>query len=500
MERLTGIRVRRVFAAAALTVTAALVAPASTLADYTSDYNTAYSLGLQAYTYGQPLVNMQRVFQTTTSVTVPDNLGDAPVNQWSHLTSLADTNASVVVAPNADTLYSSAWLDLKNGPMIVHVPDTGGRLSVVPALSPYEEDFANIGNGFSGGLSPGDYMFVGPNYEYEDPVGLPVIQSPYDRVWLLARTEVYNDADLANAIAIQASEALVPLSKWFSEGLDYVPPAPKTVITTPTIATIPTGLAYWDELGQLLKEFPPPAADQPLLSQLAAVGIGPGMQPTSEKQLSQGTLDGLTAAVAAGPAAVHKDLIAQLQAGFTAHNGWAVAPTGNYGTNYALRAIVDQIGIGALSPNVAVYPFAVTDRFGNPLNGATTRYVAHFPAGDFPVPVQGFWSLTMYSPTGLFVANPLDRFVLNDRSTLQYNPDGSLDVYMQNAEPSTPAEQDNWLPAPAGGFQLTVRLYGMTASDIAPFLAGGTGSPWQPPTILPCLPSGFTQSGIACAS
>ena len=384
--------------------------------------------------------------------------------------------------------------------MIAHVPDTGGRLNVVPAMSPYEEDFANIGNGFSGGLAPGNYMLVGPHYECEDPIGITVIRSPYNRVWLIARAEVYNQADLANAIAIQASEKLVPLSKWFSQGSNYVPPAPKTQITTPTVATIPSGLAYWDELGQLLKQFPPPAADQPLLSQLATVGIGPGMQPSSEKQLSQGTLDGLTAAVAAGPAAVQQDLVSMLQLGFTAHNGWAVEPTGNYGTNYSLRAVVDRVGLGALSTNVAVYPFTFTDRLGNPLNGATTSYVAHFPASDFPVPVQGFWSLTMYGPTGLFVANSLNRFVLNDRSILQYNSDGSLDLYVQNAEPSAPAEQDNWLPAPAGGFQLTVRLYGMTESDIAPFLAGGTGSPWQPPTILPCLPSGYTQSGIACAS
>jgi hypothetical protein len=499
MNRRTRIPTRRVLAAAAATVIVAIMAPASASADYTSDYNTAYNLGLQAYTYGEPLIDMQRVFETQTSVTVPDNLGDAPVNQWSHLTALADTNASIV-APNEDTLYSTAWLDLKNGPMIVHVPDTGGRLNVVPALSPYEEDFANIGNGFSGGLAPGDYMFVGPNYEFEDSIGLPVIHSPYNRVWLIARTEVDNQADIANAIAIQVSEKLVPLSKWHSEGLNYLPPAPKTQVTTPTVATIPTGLAYWDELGELLRQFPPPAADQPLLSQLAPVGVGPGMQPSSEKQLSQGTLDGLAAAVAAGPTAVQQDLVSELQLSFAAHNGWAVAPTGNYGTNYALRAIVDKIGLGALSTNVAVYPFAVTDRFGNPLNGAASSYIVHFPASDFPVPVQGFWSLTMYGPTGFFVANSLNRYVLNDRSTLHYNADGSLDLYVQNAEPTTAAQQDNWLPAPAGGFQLTLRLYGMTQSDIAPFLAGGATSPWQPPTILPCLPSGYTQTGIACAS
>lgn len=482
--------------------TAAMItaSPVAT-AQYAADYDTAYALGLQAYTYGEPLMDMQRVFQTTTSVTVADNHGNAPVNQWSHLTSLVDTSDSLVVSPNADTLYSTAWLALQYGPMIVHVPDTGGRLNVVPAMSPYEENFASIGNGFSGGLTPGDYMFAGPNYVGKTaPVGVTVIHSPYNRVWLVARTEVYNQADTANAVAIQASEKLVPLSKWTSEGLNYVPAAPKMVITTPTLATIPTGLAYWDELGSLLKQFPPPAADQPLLSQLATVGIGPGLYPSFEKQLSQGTLDGLAAAVAAGPSAVQQDLISLVQSGLTAHTGWAIAPTGNYATDYTLRAVVDRVGLGALPKNVAIYPFTQTDDLGNPLNGATTSYVAHFPASDFPVPVQGFWSLTMYAPNGQFVPNPLNRHVTNDRSTVHYNADGSLDLYLQNTQPSTPAQQDNWLPAPAGAFQLTMRLYGMTQTDIDPFLAGGAGSPWQPPTILPCLPNGYTQTGIACAS
>ena len=118
-----------------------------------------------------------------------------------------------------------------------------------------------------------------------------------------------------------------------------------------------------------------------------------------------------------------------------------------------MRAIADKIGLGALPPNIAIYPIAQTERAGHPLNGASTRYVAHFPAGDLPVPVQAFWSLTMYEANGFFVANPWERFTLGDRSNLQYEKDGSLNVYIQTAEPAGEAERDNWLPAPAGPFQ-----------------------------------------------
>ena len=81
-----------------------------------------------------------------------------------------------------------------------------------------------------------------------------------------------------------------------------------------------------------------------------------------------------------------------------------------------LRAVVDQYGLAGLPPNISIYPFATTERHGVSLNGSATRYVAHFPASDFPVPVQAFWSLTMYSTSGFFVANPLERFTLGNRS------------------------------------------------------------------------------------
>jgi hypothetical protein len=521
-------------AATALAAAAALSAAPGAIADNTSDFNNAFTLGLQGYRYGEPLMNMQSVFKTETSVTVPDNQGDAPVNQWSHGTALVDAKEGII-APNADTLYSIAWLDLKLQPIILHVPNTSGRFNVVPLLTPYEENIANIGNDFSGGLAPGNYMIAGPGFGATGraagrhsrhrghprrdqrtavPTGMHVIHSPYDRVWLIARTEVQNQADTANAIAIQAQEKLVPLSKWRAQGLNYQPPAPKTVITTPTAATIPgtqpgeDPLDYWDALGNRLERFPPPAADQPLLKQLRTVGIGPGLHPSTNKHLSQGTLVGLRAAVPAGPGAVTQDALDVFEAGFTAHNGWAVHATGNYGTNYALRAIVDQIGLGALPPNVAIFPTTVTDRLESPLNGDTTRYVVHYPASDFPVPVQGFWSLTMYDSNGNFDSNPLNRHVLNDRSTLHHNTDGSLDLYVQNTEPTDPNQQDNWLPAPAATFQLNLRLYRTEQNDIARILNGGPSSPWQMPTILPCLPSGATPAlptagiltPIACAN
>jgi hypothetical protein len=495
-------RLRAGLAVVAASALAAAVGPAGASAEeFERERQQALALGVQAYEYGEPLLDAERIYKTATSVTVPDHRGDAPANQFSHFQELVSERDGVA-APSVDTLYSSAWLDLTSQPVVLHVPPAN-RFSVVALLSPYTEDFNNIGSGAAGLLAPGDYVIAGPTQLVgrESDEGLKVIHSPYRRVWVIARTLVASSAELPSALALQEATKLVPLNRWGLEGLGYKPPPPSELITTPRVYAIPGAhgvfpLHYWAALGGALKRFPPPAADRPLLEQLAAVHIGPELVPTTANS-SEGTLAGLSEAVSAGPYQVVRDFRAQLQAGLAAHNGWLVAGLGNYGTNYQLRAITDRFGIGALAPNVTTYMAAVTDRAGGGLNGAVARYVAHFPATDFPVPVQEYWSITMYSASGRLVDNPLNRFSLGGPN-LQFNLDGSLDVYLQSTEPSNETQRENWLPAPSGGFQLMVRLYGASEMALPGILEGGAGH-WQPPTVELCLASGRTIAGWACA-
>ena len=497
---------RRCIAAMAIAcATLGLTAAVASAEEYSKEYEHAYNVGIQGYIYGEPLLNMQRLYQSNTSVTVPDAIGDAPVNQWSHFTELATTKEGEIISPNADTLYSYAWLQLKPQPIVVHVP-VAHRFNVVPIMTPYEENIGNIGEGASGMLAPGNYVIAtGKRYEGLTEVqGMKVIHSPYNRVWLVARTVVNSKEDTANAVAIQAEEKLVPLNRWKKEGLNYVPPAPEKEVSKPIETKVPgtqageEPLTYWTALGAALKQFKPPAEDQPELELLKTVGIGKLKFPANNSRLSAGTLAGLRAAVAAGPGVVYNHLKELVLAGFNKHNGWAIVPVGVYGTNYLLRATIDQDGLAGLPPNISIYPFATTERHGVPLNGTATRYVAHFPASDFPFPVTAFWSMSMYSTTGYFVSNPLERYTLGNRSSLHFNEDGSLDMYLQSAEPTSEAGLENWLPAPAGPFQLIMRLYGTEESQIDPILEGT--STWTPPTILPCLENGKTAAGWNCAT
>jgi hypothetical protein len=457
-------------------------------------YNRALKLGTEAYVYGIPLLDTNRVFRTSTSVNVPNGRGGGPVNQFSHIRRLADPADKTVVAPNHDTLYSMAWLDLRRQPVVMHMPVVHGRFVVFELLDPYTENFANIG---SVGYPPGNYVIVPPTWHGRLPHGVRKIASPYTRVWVIGRTYIRNAADTPNVVRVQNKYSITPLSRW---GTAYKPRRPTHVDLRAATFTVPgTGphanpLAFFDALGDQLRRFPPPRRDRPLLRRLSRVGIGPGKHPSREAKLDASTRAGLRDAIAAGEKQVEDDLRTTFIKGAVKDNGWLVARTGRYGTDYVGRALVDKIGLGAPVSKLAIYPFTITDRHLQPLTGAQ-RYVAHFSAADLPFPVRSFWSLTMYDSNGFFVPNSAHVYLINNRSDVHFNADGSLDLYIQPTAPSNALQRRNWLPSPAGrAFLLIMRLY--KPINVPGILSGTT---WQPPTILPCLSSGLTEDGAGCA-
>lgn len=313
------------------------------------------------------------------------------------------------------------------------------------------------------------------------PKGVHRVESAYDRVWVIERIYADNDdaADIAAVNKLQDRITAVPLSKYPLK--NWTPPAPTVPDTTVNDPGLPVGMAYYDKLGELLAEFPPPAADQPQLERLAAIGVGAGRTPSTNSSLNADVVAGMTQAIADGPTRVLGDIQALYGQGFAAHNGYLVTPTGAYGTDYRLRAAITQAGLGALTAEQAIYPLALTDRLGAVLHG-DKKYVVHVPAGELP-PVNAFWSLTMYDNQGFLVDNEIDRYLVNDRTDLVYNPDGSLDLYIQSTRPTDPAKAANWLPSPGGrGFRVIWRLYATQTDQIAGVL-DGTG--WRPPAILP---------------
>lgn len=424
----------------------------------------AQQVGTDAYVYGIDLLEFVHQTALDTSVTVPNQWGNAPINQVGNqrvLTTPAN-QAKEIVGPSNSTLYSNVHLDLTRGPIVVHVPRIPRhRYYAWEFLDPYLNVFHYLGTRTTGN-GGGNYVVVGPGFHGKIPVGLDVIHAPYSHVWLFGRTLVYGQADLPAAHRIQNGYRAIPLAAYRRVGLTYRPPRPTKVITTPTNTPIPTGLAFYDRLGEALAKYAPPARDHAILAEMAKAGIGPGLHPSRER-LSAAVRDGLTAAANDGPAHI---FALRFQFATTApkkDNGWfqTLPDTGNWGTDYAYRAVVAVYGICANRPVEAIYGVGSRDNTGAVLNGSDS-YRIHFAPGQIP-PARYFWSMTAYNIDTWLVANRYDKYSVGSNKGIRYNQDGSLDIYVQPTPPA--GHESNWIPDPAvTPFILILRLYGPKAS------------------------------------
>jgi hypothetical protein len=416
----------------------------------------AFATGLAAYVYGYPRVSLALTVQRY------------PVNSIIAITHLAEATTKAVVAPNHDTLYSVGHLDLSGGPLVVQTPNTHGRYSVLQLLDGFTNSFAYLGVG-SAGQRGERVLLVPPGWTGQVPAGLRLVRSPSKLVWLLGRTLVDGEADTAAAAAVMRGNSVTPLASW--QAGTTVPP--KILADFPgsrAVLSLPTGIAFFEALSAQLAGDPPPPVDRCAVTAFSAAGIGPGAHPASGADPA--ILQALAAAADAGPKLI--DAFVDVLRKQGNHGGWNSAgpDVGSYGSDYAGRAAVAHVGLGANTPQRALYPVADRDARGRRLDGRHT-YTLRFARGQLP-PVRAFWSLTLYGADGLFYANPANRYSVGDRTGLQRNRDGSLTIRVGHRRPAGP--RSNWLPAPNGRFSLYLRLY-----EPKPAAAKGR---WKPPAIV----------------
>jgi hypothetical protein len=427
----------------------------------------------QAVIYGLPLVLMDLTMKRFTNARHASGLA-APVNQFAHAPIFPPATFKNVVRANVDTLYSSAFLDLSSEPVVLSVPDTNGRYYLLPMMDAWTNVFATPGARTTG-TKAGAFAITGPDWTGRLPRGMQQIKSPTNMVWILGRTQTNGPEDYSAVHAIQAGYKLVPMAQF---GKSYVTPDgavdENADMKTPPVEQLQhmTGAEFFAALARLLKSNPPPAADAPMLARLAAIGVTPG-RPFDSSKLDPAVAKGLEEAVPRALALLHK----QARQMGTPVNGWRIPEMniGAFGTDYQMRAYIALIALGANLPQDALYPTTFTDGDGKPLNG-DNRYVLRFDK-DLTPPVRAFWSVTMYNPQSFFVENPINRYAISSWMPLKQNADGSLDVYIQHDSPGA-AKEANWLPAPAGGFNITLRMYWL--KDQPPSILDGS---WKPPAV-----------------
>ena len=383
----------------------------------------------------------------------------APWNEFGYARELLGPETTFV-SPNNDTLYVLAALDLRSGPLVLHVPDTAGRYYVLQFVDSWTNNFAYIGRRATG-TAEQRFLLAGPGDSTAVPDDLEVVRAPTGVVTIVGRIQVNGADDAPNVHALQNQFTLTALNAESGPPIGVPEPDPR----------VGEDLRWWETFRVQLAAFPPPAGDAPILAIAEGLGLttpeSPYVDPDPE------LAEVLVAAEKAG-----RETVEELaRGGQPPPSGWISAMhMFDYNTDhlgigtvdapewriddharaYAVRAGAARAGLYGNHGYEANYEIVYVDADGEQLDGVH-RYELRL---DSPPPVDAFWSLTMYDvPKFLLVANSIGRYSIGDRTPgLRVAADGSVTLYLQHEPPGLDKEP-NWLPAPSGEFRPIMRMY-----------------------------------------
>jgi hypothetical protein len=441
----------------------------------------ARQIAEDAYVYGYSLITTEVTRVQASNRATPDQM-KAPMGQFGNVSKYPPADFRLVSAPNADTLYSVAWLDLSE-PQVFSHPDMGDRFFLFEVVDLWMSDSKDSP---SKRTAPdgkaADYLFTGRGWKGDVPAGIKHFPMATRYMVILGRTYADGtEADYKAVNALQAQYKITPLAAW---GKAYTPVAPPvnpnpgfSMTDAPQKVILDMGTdGYFALMAKLMGgDAPPAATDAPILTSMAKIGVVPG------KPFEMSKLDpAVQAALKDIAQTALKKIEGNQNSLGTLVNGWAISKgLGTYGpADYLKRATVAAFGWPANQEKDAVYPFTDVDSTGQKLTGAN-KYTLTFAKGETP-PVKGFWSITMYmiDKGWWFVPNPLNKFTVSARDNLKPNPDGSVTLYFQNESPGADKEA-NWLPAPKGEFLPMMRMY--YPAETSPSILNGS---WKIPPVV----------------
>jgi hypothetical protein len=440
----------------------------------------AQQIATDAYVYGYSLITTEVTRVQMSNVPKVDGF-TSPTGQFVNIPRYPPADYRGISAPNADTLYSVAWLDLAE-PQVFSHPDMGDRFYLFEITDLWMSDSEHSPSKRTASGKAAKYLFTGPGWKGEVPADMKHFPMATRYMVILGRTYADgSEADYKAVNALQSQYKITPLSAW---ARPYTPVAPPVnpnpgFSMTDKPQTVILGMGtegYFNLMAKLMAiAAPAAAADAPMLANMAKIGIVPG------KPFEMNKLDtAVQAALKDIPTTALKKIEANKDNLGGIVDGWSITKgLGTYGpSDYMKRAVVAAFGWPANQERDAVYPNTEKDSTGQKLSGAN-KYTLTF-AKDATPPVNGFWSFTMYmiDQGWWFVPNPLNRFTVSMRDNPKVNPDGSLTLYFQNESPGADKES-NWLPAPKGDFVLMLRMY--WPKDTSLSIINGT---WKVPQVI----------------
>jgi hypothetical protein len=426
-----------------------------------------------AFFWAWPLVNIYNKrlsAQQSKELAYAGPVPAAPLNRIVMLTDYVAADERIVACPNQDVVYGGGSLGLEQSPVVIQVPDFGGRFWVYQAVDLRSDSFVHLGKMY--GTTPGFYLLAGPSWQGEVPKGITEVFRASTNTGFIA-PRVFMDDTREDREAIQPvlrQIMMYPLAEYDGamKSIDW-----GTIRKLPNVSTgeqevkwVPPE-TFLDTLPAVLADAPPLPGEEARYAQMHAMLEAAKKDPRLKQAMTEAAAEADEQLVA--PLFEFGNYGQQL-----AHHWSTISNEAAFGTDSFTRTAVAKSNIFVNAPNETKYFYQDLDAGGARLNGAH-RYAVTFPKDATP-PVHGFWSLTLYNEHHFFAPNDLNRYSLGTKNkTLTYNPDGSLTLFVQ-ADPPPEAQRTNWLPAPKGSdFSLYVRAYWPK-----PAITDGS---WTPPAV-----------------
>jgi hypothetical protein len=425
----------------------------------------AKQIAEEAYIYAFPMLDHYKMMFDLAKY--PESGAyEGPFNTIINKSVLLGPEYTTIVRPNNDTFYTIIWFNLTGGPMVLKVPAiVDNRYYSFQIVDKYTHNIDYIGTRATG-FDAGAYLFVGPNWKGEKPEGINrIIKSEGNYLVAVGRTQVFNPIDIDAAKAVQANYKVQTLNDFLGKETTSQVIAPAIPPYNPEKVT---GVEFITYLNAIMADGKVHESERALFEKFAKIGIGPGKSFDVEAMDSS-----IVNAIKEGIVSAQAKIKAESSMLGEQRNGWQLI-SGAFGTReamkgkYLTRAAAAYFGLWGNDLEEAFYPESSVDGMGDALDGSKHNYVLHFDKDEIP-PVKAFWSLSMYKlPEQLFIENEIDRYVISSATEgLQYNNDGSLDVYIQKENPEKD-KVSNWLPAHDGLFSLQARLYWPSPENLNP--------------------------------
>jgi hypothetical protein len=408
-----------------------------------------------AYIWGYPMVVMQRSRDAMTkggdAPVTPEQFNKtgqlfAPVNQVANAWGMLGPKFSAVQSGNSDTQYSVTWFDSSQEPFVLHLPDMKGRYYTFQFIDAFTNNFHYASTRTMGSQNQA-YALVAPGWTGRLPDAVTRVDCPTPTGFIIGRTFVASESDVAAVNELQKQVTMTPLSRF---GKSYDPPKVPVVAAKEYSGE----LAFFEQLGDTLVVNGAPSTDDGLLGLLQNIGL------TVDHGFATGLSDGEKSALHRAEADAESMLAAEAAAMGSEVNGWQLSPVLDeyFGDSYLFRAAVGYQAMFVNTPIEAYYPAVYSDASGAALDGSAQAYTIRFPKGRTP-PVGAFWSVTMYdAKKRLMIENSINRYKIGRADNLTPGEDGSVVIYIQAGHPGG-AKESNWLPAPKEPFYMLLRFY-----------------------------------------